>query len=39
VVWPVVFNNESDEGGDIIHTEQYTQDVYVIDNVTGIKTH
>lgn len=39
VVWSGVFDNESDEGGDIIYIEQYTQDVYVIDDVIGIKTH
>jgi len=37
VVWPVVF--DYDQGGEIISIEQYTQDVYVIDDVTGIKTH
>lgn len=39
VVWPAVLDNESDEEGDIIYIEQYTQEVYVIDDVTGIKTH
>ena len=34
-----LLDNESDEEGDIIYIEQYTQEVYVIDDVTGIKTH
>ncbi len=36
VVWPVVFDNEE---VDIVTIEQYTQEVYVIDEVSGIRTH
>lgn len=36
VVWPSIFDNEET---DIITIEQYTQEVYVIDDVSGIRTH
>lgn len=39
VVWPVVYDNDTNEGGEIISIEQYTQGVYVIDDITGTKTH
>lgn len=38
VVWPAVFDPFLDEGTTLT-VEQYMQEVYVIDNTSGIKTH